>query len=147
MARHRPAFAWALSFLSAAAFVVGASARMQDPQNPPPPSQEPADPAAAGRGGRGAAAPAPRPYAQVITSAAKTDEGIFKVHRIGETIFYEIPQAQLGKDFLWVTQIKRTTIGAGYGGQAVAFEHSSAAEQIGQGIADPRLPKPHNVNA
>ncbi len=115
MARHRPIFAWALSFLSAAAFVVGASARMQDP--PPQQAQDP-DPAAGGRGGRGAAQAAPRPYAQVITSAAKSDDGIFKVHRIGDTVFYEVPQAQLGKDFLWVTQIKKTTIGAGYGGQA-----------------------------
>ena len=55
---------------------------------------------------------------QVITSAAKTDDGIFKVHRVGETLYYEIPKAQLGKDFLWNTQIKKTTIGAGYGGQS-----------------------------
>ena len=54
----------------------------------------------------------------MITAAAKTDDGIVKVHRVGETLYYEIPKAQLGKDFLWNTQIKKTTIGAGYGGQA-----------------------------
>ncbi len=37
----------------------------------------------------------------------------------GDTLFYEIPKAELGKDFLWNTQIKKTTIGAGYGGQNV----------------------------
>ena len=59
----------------------------------------------------------------MITAAAKTDEGIFKVHRISEVnndrLFYEIPKAELDKDYLWNTQLKKTTIGAGYGGQAV----------------------------
>ncbi len=72
-------------------------------------------------GGRGGAnqPPQPRPYDQVVTSEAKTDDGIFKVHRVNETLLYEIPTTELGKDFLWVTQIKSTTFGAGYGGQAV----------------------------
>ena len=90
----------------------------QNPQNPQTPQQDPEQ--TGRRGGRGGQAtpPAPRPYAQVITAAAKTDDGIVKVHRVGETLYYEIPKAQLGKDFLWNTQIKKTTIGAGYGGQA-----------------------------
>src|SRR3954470_3363975 len=117
MARSHSSFAGWLAPASGAAVVVGASAPIQDAA---PQQQEP-DPAAAaaGRGGgRGAQPTQPRPYAQVITSAAKTDAGIFKVHRVGDTLYYEIPKAQLDKDFLWVTQIKRTTIGAGYGGQA-----------------------------
>ena len=79
------------------------------------------DEAPAGGRGRGAGAgqpPQPRPYDQVITSEARTDDGIFKVHRVREQLFYEIPKAELGKDFLWVSQIKRTTAGAGLGGQA-----------------------------
>ena len=99
-----------------------------DLQDPPPqpqePPQDPANPPAAGdaaaagqgRGGRGNQ---PRPYNQVITKEATTDDGIFKVHRIREQVFYEIPKAQLGKDFLWVTQIKRTATGAGLGGDPV----------------------------
>jgi hypothetical protein len=98
-------------------------------QDPPPqpqdPPQEPqnagggdqAGPPAAGRGGRGNQQP--RPYTQVITKEARTDEGIFKVHRINEQVFYEIPKAELGKDFLWVTQIKRTALGSGLNGQPV----------------------------
>lgn len=75
-------------------------------------------------GGAGQAAGArPRPYAEVITAAAKTDDGIFKVHRItdgnSDNLFYEIPKKELDKDFLWDTQIKKTTIGVGYGGQAI----------------------------
>jgi hypothetical protein len=59
----------------------------------------------------------------VITSAAKTDDGIFKVHIIPgatDTLYFEIPKAELGKDFVWNTSIKKTTVGAGFGGQQVA---------------------------
>ena len=112
MRTHRLLVTWALALLSAGAFAVGSSAR-QDP------GQDPAETAPApGRGGRANAPVTPRPYAQVITAAAKSDDGIFKVHRVGESLYYEIPKAQLGKDFLWVTQIRKTTMGAGYGGQA-----------------------------
>ncbi len=81
-----------------------------------PPAQDP--PATPGRGGGQAQAPRPQPYATVITSAAITDDGIFKVHRVGDRLYYEIPKAELGKDYLLVTTIKKTTIGVGYGGQA-----------------------------
>src|SRR5688500_7406431 len=83
------------------------------------------DPPAAGggqesggvRGGR-AAEPEIRAYERVITKDAKSDEGIFTVHRIKDRIYYEIPKDKLGREFLWVSQIAKTTLGAGYGGQA-----------------------------
>ncbi len=139
MFRSRASLTWLISFGTAAAFVIGASADqasfgqsqgvvspadpifgLQDPGPQEPDSQEEATPARGGRaggGGRGQQQ-APRPYAEVL-KGARTDDGIFKVHRVGEDVFYEIPKAELGRDFLWVTQIKRTTYGAGYGGQAV----------------------------
>jgi len=80
-----------------------------DPATPPAGGDQANAAPAPGRGGRGNQ---PRPYNQVITKEARTDEGIFKVHRINDQIFYEIPKSQLGKDFLWVTQIKRTAVGA-----------------------------------
>jgi hypothetical protein len=131
---------WLLAGVSAGAFVVGASASQAGPasrpvvtpddpvfgvQDPAPPPQEqapeappaPAGPTGpTGRGGRGGG---PRPFSSVITSEARTDDGVFKVHRVGETVYYEIPRSELGKDFLWVTRIKRTTLGAGFGGQGV----------------------------
>ena len=55
----------------------------------------------------------------MITKEAKSDAGVFTVHRIGDRIYYEIPKAELDKEFLWVSQIARTTLGAGQGGQAV----------------------------
>jgi len=58
-----------------------------------------------------------QPYEDVITDEAKTDEGIFKVHRIKEQLFYEIPANQLGAEFVLVSRIARTTQGVGYGGQ------------------------------
>jgi hypothetical protein len=98
----------------------------QDPAPTPTPTPTPAEggqtpPGAPGGGGRGGAAqrPAPRPYAQVITPAAKSDTGIFTIHRVNDTLYYEIPKHELGKDFLLVSQLKRTTLGAGYGGEPV----------------------------
>jgi hypothetical protein len=144
MIQKRRLATWALAAAGIAAFVLGASAQQvmravsqgvvtpenpiwaQDPSGPAPtPPQEgdnPQDNAAGGRGnqgGRGGAnAQQPRPYNQVITANAKTDDGIFKVHRINDQLFYEIPKKELGKDFLWVGQLKHTVNGAGYGGQA-----------------------------
>ncbi len=59
-----------------------------------------------------------RPYDRVITKDAKSDPGIFTVHRIKERVYYEIPRKELDKEFLWVSQIAKTTLGVGYGGQA-----------------------------
>jgi hypothetical protein len=70
-----------------------------------------------GRGGR-AQEPEIRPYERVITKDAKSDDGIFIVHRIKDRVYYEIPKDRLGREFLWVSQIAKTTFGAGYGGQA-----------------------------
>ncbi|MEO8481174.1 MAG: zinc-dependent metalloprotease [Acidobacteriota bacterium] len=144
--KSRATSTWLLAVASVSALVVGASAQEivrgvsqgvvtpdspifaqdpapapQEPETPAPvpapaanPATPPAQQAPTGRG-RGFAQ---RTYAQLLAEA-KTDEGIFKVHRVGDNIYFEIPKAQLGRDFLWVTQIKRNTLGAGYGGQAV----------------------------
>src|ERR1017187_4211739 len=83
-----------------------------------PPAQTPQQ-GGGGGGGRGAAAgtvPDPQPYDRVITKDAKTTKGLFTVHQIKEVYFYEIPKSELGKDFLWNSQISKTAIGVGYGG-------------------------------
>lgn len=92
----------------------------------PAPAAAPAKPAPGGRGG-GNATPActatpyvaPRAYDTVIREGVKTQEGVFKVHHINTCYYYEIPVAELGKDFLLEGQIARNTIGAGYGGRMV----------------------------
>ena len=63
-------------------------------------------------------APELRPYDRVITKDAKSDPGVFTVHRIRDRVYYEIPKDMLGREFLWVSQIASTTPGAGFGGQA-----------------------------
>jgi hypothetical protein len=125
MSRNRIVLVWSLAILGAAAFVPGMSA---GPSIDVPDASALGAPQGRGGGGGGGGGGqrgggAPRPYGDVITASARTDDGIFKVHRITEgnndTIFYEIPARELGKDFLWNTQLKKTTIGAGYGGQTV----------------------------
>src|SRR5436190_14430536 len=101
MSVSRSSTALLLAAASAATFVLVASAQVGRPTEPAvqdPAPQEPAAPdPAAGRGGRQGGAPAqgPRPYAQVITAAAKTDDGVFKVHRVNDTLYFEIPKADL----------------------------------------------------
>jgi hypothetical protein len=99
-----------LTFALAAA-LSAASVSAQEPATQDPP------PAGGGRGGR-AAEPEIRPYERVITKDAKSDDGVFTVHRIKDRVYYEIPKSRLGREFLWVSQIARTTLGAGYGGQS-----------------------------
>jgi hypothetical protein len=126
--RERSIRAWSLALVGAVACTVGASAPEILLARSSGGVQDQAPAPAAGRGaGRGqaggAATTGPRPYAEVITNAAKSQDGIFKVHRItagsSDSLYYEVPKNELDKDFLWDTQIKKTTIGAGYGGQAV----------------------------
>src|ERR1051325_10182799 len=69
--------------------------------------------------GRAEQAADPRPYDKVITKDAKSDKGVFTVHRVKDKFYYEIPKSELGKEFLWVSQIAKTTFGVGYGGQAM----------------------------
>lgn len=57
-----------------------------------------------------------KPYAEVITADAVTDEGLFDVHRIDDKLFYEIPLDRMGEEFLLLTRIAQTPDGAGYGG-------------------------------
>ena len=101
-------------------------------------------------------APEIKPYDKVITKDAKSDTGVFTVHRIKDKVYYEIPKSELDKDFLWVSQIARTTLGVGYGGQA-AGNHVVRWERHGNRIllrsvsyevvADPKLPVSRAVQA
>ena len=122
----------------------------QDPPQTPPAGggQE--------RPGRPDQAPEPKPYDRVITKEAKSDEGVFTIHTIKEKVYYEIPKSELGKEFLWVSQIARTTLGVGYGGQAagnrvVKWERKgnrillrNVAYDV---VADPKLPVSRAVQA
>lgn len=121
----------------------------QDPQTPPATTGQE-------RPGRPDQQPEIKPYERVITKEAKSDEGIFTIHTIKDKIYYEIPKSELGREFLWVSQIARTTLGVGYGGQAngnrvVKWERKNnrillrnVAYDV---VADPKLPVSRAVQA
>lgn len=103
--------------ISALIFVSGLDyVQAQDRNKPAAPATEPAKPATP------AAATPPktgiRPYKEVITDKAKTDKGLFKVHRLDGKYFYEIPDSLLNREMLVVTRYSRTpTIDGTYGGE------------------------------
>jgi hypothetical protein len=125
----------------------------QDPQTPPTGA-----PTGAGqdRPGRPEQPVEPKPYERVITKDTKSDEGIFTIHTIKEKVYYEIPKKELNKEFLWVSQIARTTMGVGYGGQAagnrvVKWERKGNRILLRnvsyEVVADPKLPVSRAVQA
>ena len=64
----------------------------------------------------GGATPAPRAYATVITPRAKSKTGIFGVHMVGTSLFFEIPASEMGKDFVAVSTLAATPAGIGING-------------------------------
>jgi hypothetical protein len=57
-----------------------------------------------------------KPYNKVVTKDAKTDEGLFKVHKIDDKFLYEIPDSLFDREMLMVTRISKTASGIGFGG-------------------------------
>ncbi|MDN3689607.1 zinc-dependent metalloprotease [Cyclobacterium jeungdonense] len=58
-----------------------------------------------------------KPYKEVITEGAQSQEGLFDVHLVDGAYFYEIPEEMLGREMLMVTTISKTASGIGYGGE------------------------------
>ena len=52
-----------------------------------------------------AASKGPKPYKEVITSKAVTDDGLFKVHRLEDKYYFEIPESLFGREILVVNRI------------------------------------------
>ncbi len=53
-------------------------------------------------------------YSEVITSEAKSDEGLFTTHFVGDKLYFEIPKEYLDKDMLLVSRI--AGVPSGFGG-------------------------------
>ena len=70
----------------------------------------------------------PKPYKEVITDKAKTDEGLFKVHKIDDKYYFEIPDSLLGREILVVNRISKAAAGMRNG----FFGY--AGDQIGQNV-------------
>ncbi len=108
-----------LSVTACAAVVSFANA-----QTPTPPTQKPVDaPASAIRPRPSFGPPKPeiKPYKEVITAEAKTQEGLFKVHRIDDRIYWEIPKTLFGRDMLWQTEIAEAPQGLGFIGFPLGY--------------------------
>jgi len=121
----------------------------------PPPQEQPA-PTAAQRPGFTPPTQEPQPYDKVITKDAKSKKGVFTVHQVKDKYYYEIPKSEFNKEFLWVTQIARTTLGVGYGGQAlgnrvVRWERNGTKVHLRNVnysvVADPKKPIAQAVHA
>jgi hypothetical protein len=96
-----------LAALLLAAGLAACSSSQAAPSTPSPASERPS---------RAQAENGIKPYAEVITAEAVTDEGLFDVHRVGEDLYYEIPLDRLDEEMLLLTRIAQTPAGAGYGG-------------------------------
>ena len=140
MSRSRPLI---LLFTVAGAFV---SCSKAPPATQPAPVQSPnqtpnrtgsvgtgvpADTQERGAGGAGGGASfgaaRPRPYNRVITRDAITRRGMFAVHRVGDRLYFEIPEREMGKDELLVGRYAFAAApvpqgrGAGTGGPGGGF--------------------------
>jgi len=83
-------------------------------QDPPKPTPKPGD---------------PKPYAEVITKEAVSQDGVFKVHRIADKVYWEIPESHYGREMLWQTEVAElpplgpfSYPGTGVGTTIVKFE-------------------------
>ncbi len=57
-----------------------------------------------------------KPYGKVVNSTARTRVGMFTTHRLGDTLLFEIPRRELGRDMLLVGRFARASGGMSYGG-------------------------------
>lgn len=151
--RYLPVSILVVTLLISGILLAPRSEANNSPQDPPSP---PAGGAGQERPGRQEQSPEPRPYERVITKDAKSDEGVFTIHTIKDKVYYEIPKNELGKQFLWVSQIAKTTLGVGYGGQAagnrvVRWERKGnrilLRNIVYDVVADPKLPVARAVQA
>src|SRR5687767_2317508 len=62
----------------------------------------------------------PKPFKEIITEKARTDEGLFRVHRVEDKWYFEIPDSLLGRDIMVVNRIAKSSINApkSFGGYA-----------------------------
>ncbi len=58
-----------------------------------------------------AAASQIKPYGEVVTAEAETDEGLFDVHRVGDRLLFEIPDEMLARDMVVMSRLHRVQEG------------------------------------
>ncbi len=61
--------------------------------------------------------PGPKPYKDVITDKAKTDDGFFTVHKVEDKYYFEIADSLIGREWMVIVRTAKTSNGIGYGGE------------------------------
>jgi hypothetical protein len=56
-----------------------------------------------------------KPYSELIAANAVSDWGLFKVHKVNDKFYYEIPDSLLRRDFLWISRLASLPAGLGGG--------------------------------
>lgn len=72
----------------------------------------------------------PKAYKDVITDKAKTDDGLFKVHKVDDKYFFEIPDSLFGREILIVNRISKAAAGMRASGSFFGY----GGDQIGQSV-------------
>jgi hypothetical protein len=98
----------ALALLLAGLSPLVAQARPEAPAARP--AQPPTPPPAEGD---------PKPYDKVITTDAKTQAGLFKIHQVKGRLYFEIPKELLDQQLLMVATASQVPAGADHAGRAV----------------------------
>lgn len=65
-------------------------------------------------GGRDSQEAGPKPFDDVITEDAVSDEGLFTVHKVGDDYFFQIPDSLLGRDMLLISRPSGIPAGMGF---------------------------------
>ena len=83
--------------------------------------------AAADKGDKGAAPKSRfKDYEKVITSAAVSQDGVFKVHKVDDKYYFELPFSSLEQEFLIISRISGFVKGLNFGGAGM----ESRPEQV-----------------
>ncbi|HTN06713.1 zinc-dependent metalloprotease [Agriterribacter sp.] len=90
------------------------------PAAPTSPTPAPSPPASPKKG--------PQPYKEVITNKARTDSGLFGVHKIEDKYYFEIADSLLSRDILIVNRISKAAAGMRN------FFFGYAGDQIGSNV-------------
>lgn len=110
------------------------------------PKKESAKGAVTAPGDKGKAAPKKdtlKKYDDVVTKDAKTQPGVFAVHRIDEKVLFEIPADKLGKLMMFRAEVAKGPSGTSYNGMAlgtkfVRFERRENKIQVIEAAFDKR---------
>jgi hypothetical protein len=105
---HKPLALAALFFFTQGCFIIHRNASAPAPKKTP--AELRADSIAKADSEAGL-----KPYDKVVTKAAQSRAGLFRTHRLGDTLLFEIPRRELNRDMLLVGRFARAS-GGSFGG-------------------------------